>query len=136
MAAVPHMGIDGSSEFEEDWFRFKVVRDILEGRLDEALKNLSSRYRVSKPKLNVGRVKGRSGSAGCYVPRKKTIYAATSNELRDPRVILHEFYHHLRSSQEGKSRGAEKYADKFAMEFIQAYLRIVRGLFREEVGEG
>lgn len=72
---------------------------------------------------------------GCYVPRRKTIYAATSNELRDSRVILHEFYNHLRSSQEGRSRGTEKYADRFAIEFIQAYFRIMKGLSWEEVGE-
>ena len=72
---------------------------------------------------------------GCYVPRRKTIYAATSNELRDSRVILHEFYNHLRSSQEGRSRGTEKSADRFAIEFIQAYFRIMKGLSWEEVGE-
>jgi hypothetical protein len=40
----------------------------------------------------------------------------------NPFVIIHEFYHHLRSKAVDKMhRGTEKNADKFAIEFIEAY---------------
>jgi hypothetical protein len=41
--------------------------------------------------------------------------------LRNPFVILHEFYHHLRTDLDLKHRGTEKHADAFAREFIQVF---------------
>ncbi|MBS7645180.1 MAG: hypothetical protein QW569_00550 [Candidatus Bathyarchaeia archaeon] len=114
-------------------FKFKVVKDVIDGRAEAALERLSSRYGVPKPEVRVGRVKGRSRSRGCYDPRRRIIYAASSDQLRDPRVILHEFYHHLRCSLEGGG-GAEKYADRFAEDFVRSYLRVMGGSSREEVG--
>jgi len=42
--------------------------------------------------------------------------------LLNPFVILHEFYHHLRSkSVDGTHKGTERGADKFALDFITEY---------------
>jgi hypothetical protein len=40
--------------------------------------------------------------------------------LDNPFVILHEFYHHLRTHGM-EHRGTEKYANRFAEEFIEAF---------------
>jgi hypothetical protein len=59
-------------------------------------------------------------NAGCYVSKTKTIHVADRKKLADPFVILHEFYHHLRTH--GREHlGTEKHADRFAEEFIEAY---------------
>lgn len=45
-----------------------------------------------------------------------------SDFLGNPFVILHEFYHHLRSkSIDRQHKGTEKNADRFAAEFLKAY---------------
>ena len=72
------------------------------------------------PRLTVGPVKGRSRAAAVYVPRRKTIYASNRESLFEPAVILHEFYHHLRT-RSGKHRGTEKHADLFAKDYLDAY---------------
>jgi hypothetical protein len=122
------MSPEGSPGLDEASLKFKVVEDILDGRMDEALEQLSRRYRVPKPKVKVGRVKGTGKSWGCYDPRRRIIYAASSDQLRNPRVILHEFYHHLRCSLGSDKGGVEKYADKFADDYIRSYLEVRRGL--------
>jgi len=83
---------------------------------------LSEKYNVKSPDLYVGVVKGRSTSAlGVYLPQKRAIYVKNSNVLFNPFVIIHEFYHHLRTHPT-KHRGTEKHADRFAQEFIKAHL--------------
>jgi hypothetical protein len=44
-----------------------------------------------------------------------------SDTLKEPFIILHEFYHHIRTALDAKHKGTEKYADEFSKEFIQAY---------------
>jgi hypothetical protein len=97
-----------------------IVGLILEGRPEEALKILSGYFKVETPRIEVGMPKRHTGSAGCYIASKATIYVAGRERLYDPRVILHEFYHHLRTVG-GRHRGTEKHADKFVREFIAAY---------------
>jgi hypothetical protein len=63
------------------------------------------------------------GVAAVYSQRRKEILAARREYLYNPFVMIHEFYHHLRSVS-GKHRGTEKQADKFALEFIAAYQRV------------
>jgi hypothetical protein len=49
-------------------------------------------------------------------------------------VVLHEFYHHLRTSIDKKHRGTEKFAGEFAEEFIKAYISSMRaraGVYEE-----
>jgi hypothetical protein len=100
-----------------------VVLLILNGQTEEALTLLSKNYKIKTPTLKVGLPKGRKTTAyGCYSPKTETIRVLNSEMLSNPFVILHEFYHHLRSQGVDKiHRGTEKNADKFALEFIEAY---------------
>jgi hypothetical protein len=100
----------------------RVVWLILNGKPEEALVRLAENYKVAPPRLKVGLPKGRTGKAyGCYTPKNETISVLNSDIMRNPFVILHEFYHHLRTSVDLQHRGTEKNADKFALEFIKAY---------------
>ena len=84
---------------------------------------LCEHYRVERPKLGVGVVKGRSkGVLAVYSANRKEILAARREYLYDPFTILHEFYHHLRQFA-GEHRGTEKYADTFAIDFISPTTR-------------
>jgi hypothetical protein len=94
-----------------------VIQLIREGKAEDALTLLGERYGVTPPKLRIGTVKGRRKVAGCYVPKEKTIYLSHADVILEPYVVLHEFYHHLRS-MEGKFSGSEKHADAFAREFV------------------
>ncbi len=105
---------------DEQLFKARVVQLILKKEVEEALEVLSRHYHVSVPRLKVGMPKRSGGKAGCYVSGTKTIHVASMEKLYDPFVILHEFYHHLRT-QGGKHRGTEKHASKFAEEYITAY---------------
>jgi hypothetical protein len=101
-----------------------VVALILDSRPEEAIEVLSRWYRVRTPKLRVGVVEGRTkGVAAVYTRRTRTILAARREFLYDPFVIIHEFYHHLRSTG-GKHRGTEKQADRYALDFLWAYSRL------------
>ena len=102
---------------DEESFKARVVELILKKKVEEALKALSQHYRVSVPGLRVGMPKRSGSKAGCYVSGTKTIHVASMERLYDPFLILHEFYHHLRT-QGGKHRGTEKHANKFAQEYV------------------
>ena len=107
----------------EEAFRALVVATILDTRTEDAIRLLCDHYRVSIPRLGVGVVEGRTkGVAAVYSLERKEILAAKREYLYDPFVMIHEFYHHLRSVS-GKHRGTEKQADKFASEFVEAYKR-------------
>ena len=97
-----------------------VVALILLKRTEEAIQLLSQIYRVGIPQLKVGHVKGRKKAAGVYVLGKKTILVSNGENLWDPFIILHEFYHHIRN-EGGEHRGNEKLADAFAHDYINAY---------------
>jgi Zn-dependent peptidase ImmA (M78 family) len=107
----------------QDNFKPLVVWLILNGKPEEALTLLAKNYKVNVPKLKVGLPKGHKIKAfGCYASKNETISVLNSDVIVNPFVILHEFYHHLRSKAVDKMhRGTEKNADKFAMEFIVAY---------------
>ncbi len=104
-------------------FKPTVVWLILNGKPEEALTLLAKNYKVTVPKLKVGLPKGRKAKAfGVYTSKNETISVLNSDALVNPFVILHEFYHHLRSRAVDKQhKGTEKNADKFAIEFIKAY---------------
>lgn len=106
-----------------DTFKALIVWLILNGKTEEALANLARNYKVKTPNLKVGLPKGHKAKTyGCYTPKNETISVLNSDVFANPFVILHEFYHHLRSKAVGKAhRGTEKNADKFALEFIMAY---------------
>jgi hypothetical protein len=103
-------------------FKAYIVWLVLSGKAEVALQVLAKKYKVSVPKMKVGlpsrhKVKAR----GCYVTRDGTIYLQNSDAIMNPFIILHEFYHHLRTSIDKKHKGTEKYADRFAREFLEAY---------------
>jgi len=111
----------------EDEMKASVVAMILDSRPEEALDLLSKWYHVERPRLGVGVVEGRTKRvAAVYSLRRKEILAARREYLYNPFVMIHEFYHHLRS-RSGRHRGTEKEADRFAVEFIRAYQRLVLG---------
>ena len=99
-----------------------IVWLILNGKVERAVEILSAQFDVSVPKIRVGLPKGRKNKAlGCYAARDGTISVLDSDTLKDPFVILHEFYHHLRTTADRRHKGTEKFADKFALEFVEAY---------------
>ena len=107
----------------QDNFKPYVVWLILNGKTEDALELLARNYRVNVPKLKVGLPKKHKIKAyGCYTNKNETISVLNSDMLINPFVVLHEFYHHLRSKGVDKMhRGTESNADKFAIAFLEAY---------------
>lgn len=109
-----------SGEESDAMVRARAVALILLGETEKALEILSRFYGVPVPRVKVGLPKGRSGVLGCYVPSKRTIYLKSSEEYRNPFVVLHEFYHHIRYFA-GKHRGTERGANEYALTSIQYF---------------
>jgi Zn-dependent peptidase ImmA (M78 family) len=107
----------------QDNFKVKVVSLILDRQTENALELLSEVYSVDVPKLKVGLPKGHIRRAyGTYTAKNQTISVLDSDIFGNPFVILHEFYHHLRSRNVDKQhRGTEKNADRFAVDFLREY---------------
>jgi hypothetical protein len=106
----------------EQKFKATIVWLILDGKVERALEMLARRYGVKVPIIEVGLPKRRKSKVlGCYNAKKRTISVLNSDTLKNPFVILHEFYHHLRTYEDAKHRGTEKYADTFAKEYIDVY---------------
>ncbi len=97
-----------------------IVHLILSKETEKALEQLSLANRVDIPMLRVGAVKGKKKALAVYVEKEKTIYVAKGDNLWNPFIIIHEFYHHLRC-RSGKHRGTEKLADAYAVDYIDAY---------------
>jgi len=106
----------------EQNFKALIVYLILNGETEKALEMLAKHYSVDVPKIKVGLPKRhKKKSLGCYSTKNKTISVLNSDMLKEPFIILHEFYHHLRTALDAKHKGTERYADEFSKEFIQAY---------------
>jgi hypothetical protein len=112
--------LDEATSANEKQFKAKIVHLIIGQKTEKALELLSQHHRVPTPKLKVGMPKGDVKHQGCYVVKNEAIHVANSDSLYNPYVILHEFYHHLRSAG-GTHRGTEKNADKFAKDYIATY---------------
>jgi Zn-dependent peptidase ImmA (M78 family) len=111
-----------SSNYTEVLFKALIVSLILNAKVEQAVELLAKRYKTTAPKIQVGMPKSHGKHVyGCYTGKNQTIYLRDSEILKEPFVILHEFYHHLRTSVDNKHRGTEKYANTFAKEFIEAY---------------
>ena len=95
----------------------------VEGKTEEALEQLAKEYQLSVPTLKVGLPKKHKTTAfGCYSANNQTISVLNSDIYVNPFVILHEFYHHLRSKAVDRMhKGTEGNADKFALDFIKEY---------------
>jgi hypothetical protein len=104
----------------------KIVHMILTKRTEQALNTLSKFYHMKPPRIVVGTVKGKRRTAyAVYVPKERKIYAMNSDVFYNPFIILHEFYHHLRT-QGGPHRGTERYANLYAKGFIDSYKSITK----------
>ncbi len=109
-----------------------IVWLILNQHTEEALSLLSEEYKVNVPKLKVGLPKGRKRNVlGCYQSKNETISVFNSEVFGNPFVVLHEFYHHLRSKSVDKQhKGTEQNADRFALDFLREYQETNTGLTR------
>src|SRR5918992_2258141 len=103
----------------------KVVYMILNRKTEEALQNLSNFYKITPPEIVVGTIKGRRRTVyAVYVQKESKIYVINSDVFYNPFVILHEFYHHIRT-RAGVHRGSEKHANRYAKSFIDSYKKIM-----------
>lgn len=76
----------------------QIVRMILEKQTEKALERLSEFYHVTTPQIVVGTIKGKRRTVyALYIPKEGRIYALNSDIFFNPFVILHEYYHHIRS---------------------------------------
>ena len=109
----------------DDITKAQIVRMILGKQTERALEKLSEFYHVAPPQIVVGTIKGKRRTVyALYIPKERKIYALNSDIFFNPFVVLHEYYHHIRSKL-GVHRGSERNANKFAQEFIAAYKKIV-----------
>jgi hypothetical protein len=109
----------------DDITKAKVVNMILNKKTEEALKNLSQFYKVIPPEITVGTKKGKRKTVyAVYVQRESKIYCINSDVFYNPFIILHEFYHHIRTKG-GIHKGSEKYANTYAKSFIESYKKIL-----------
>lgn len=112
----------------DDLVKAKIVALILDKKTEMALNNLSELYGVDTPEIVVGTIKKKRRTVyAVYVVNEKKIYALNSDIFYNPFVILHEYYHHIRSRQ-GTHRGSEKHADLYAKDFIDSYMKVVEKL--------
>ena len=102
-------------------FKARIVYLIISKDTENAIKLLSSHYKIIEPKLKVGMPKRYSKNPACYVSKNRTIHVYRREVIWNPHIILHEFYHHLQRVSNAHG-GIEKYADSFAKKYIQAYI--------------
>lgn len=109
----------------DDLSRAKIVYMILSKKTEEALQKLSDFYHISPPEIVVGTIKGKRRTVyAVYAQKERRIYVLDSDIFYHPFIVLHEFYHHLRT-RGGMHRGSEKYANIYAQGFIDSYNKIV-----------
>ena len=108
-------------EFPDTKTQALIVKLILNKRTEESIHLLSGHYNIQPPEIVVGTIKGKRKTVrAVYVGKKRRIYAINSDIYYNPFVMLHEFYHHLRT-RGLEHRGSEKEADSFALQFIESY---------------
>jgi hypothetical protein len=108
----------------DDMTKAKIVQMILDGKTEHALEKLSEFYHVETPQIVVGTIKKKRRTVyAVYVVQEKKIYALNSDIFYNPFVIIHEYYHHIRSKL-GEHKGSERHANMYAQEFIDSYNKI------------
>ncbi len=109
----------------------KVVEMILNKNTEEALQSLSKFYKVDTPQIVVGTIKGKRKTVyAVYVQRESRIYCINSDIFYNPFIVLHEFYHHIRTKG-GVHRGSEKHANMYAKSFIVSYNKIIEQIIKQ-----
>lgn len=109
----------------DDITKAKIVHMILNRNTEDALQKLSKFYNVTPPEIVVGTIKGKRKTVyAVYVQKERRIYVINSDVFYNPFIILHEFYHHIRT-RAGVHRGSEKHANMYAKSFIDSYKKIV-----------
>jgi hypothetical protein len=109
----------------DDITKAKIVHMILNRDTEEALQKLSKIYNVTPPEIVVGTIKGKRRTVyAVYVQKERRIYVINSDVFYNPFIVLHEFYHHIRT-RAGVHRGSEKHANMYAKSFIDSYKKIV-----------
>src|SRR6187200_266896 len=122
MTTLPH---------PDDLTQAKIVNMILSKKTEEALQKLSDFYHISPPEIVVGTIKGKRRTVyAVYVQKERRIYALDSDIFYHRFIVLHEFYHHLRT-RGGIHKGSEKYANIYAQSFINSYNKIVSNSMKE-----
>lgn len=112
----------------DDLVKAKIVALILDKKTEMALEKLSELYHVDTPEIVVGTIKKKRRTVyAVYVVHEKKIYVLNSDIFYNPFVILHEYYHHIRSKL-GTHRGSEKHANLYAQDFIDSYMKVVEKL--------
>jgi hypothetical protein len=101
----------------------EIINLILEGKTEEAISKLAEFYNVKPPKIKIGLPKGKNFALAVYDPFKNTIYFKKEEYMRNPFIVLHEFYHVIRFRM-GKHRGTERYADEFALLFLKDFYKV------------
>jgi hypothetical protein len=110
----------------DDLTKTKIVYMILNKKTEEALQHLSKFYNMTPPEIVVGTVKGKRKTVyAVYVQNEGKSYAINSDVFYNPFIVLHEFYHHIRTKG-GRHKGSEKNANMYAKSFIDAYNRIIK----------
>lgn len=118
-----------------DLAKAKIVEIILSKKTEEALQILSEYYKVYPPQIVVGTIKGKRKTVyAVYVQREKKIYCINSDIFYNPFVILHEFYHHIRTSG-GIHRGSEKHANIYAKSFLDSYNKIIDQIIKQNISK-
>ncbi len=114
----------------DDLAKAKMVSMILNKKTEEALQHLSKFYNITPPEIVVGTIKGKRKTVyAVYVQKEGKIYAINSDIFYNPFVVLHEFYHHMRTKG-GIHRGSEKNANLYAKSFIDAYNRTIKKMMK------
>jgi hypothetical protein len=115
----------------DDLTKAKVVEMILNKKTEHAIQSLSEYYKVCPPQIVVGTIKGKRKTVyAVYVPRESRIYCINSEIFYNPFIVLHEFYHHIRTTG-GVHRGSEKHANMYAKSFIVSYNKIIDQIIKQ-----
>ncbi len=115
----------------DDLTKAKVVEMILCKKTEEAIQSLSAYYKVYPPQIVVGTIKGKRKTVyAVYIPKERKIYCINSDIFYNPFIVLHEFYHHIRTTG-GIHRGSEKHANNYAKSFIVSYNIIIEQIIKQ-----
>ncbi len=114
----------------DDITKARIVHMILNRNTEEALQKLSKFYNVTSPEIVVGTIKGKRRTVyAVYVQKERRIYVINSDIFNNPFIVLHEFYHHIRT-RAGVHKGSEKHANMYAKSFIDSYKKILEKMMR------